>query len=413
MRAACSALGRLGPKGLRALTLIALAVVLWPTAVSAASLARPVFWQSRPDVAVQDGAIVIDGSPDPVVDPYGAQLKVSGDFHLSASLQASAPATAAGLVLQDDAGNSVELGLPDQAAGPLTLELERVGSTLVRRDSGHEVGRQPYPFQGTRLRIGTHIDPGVHLTIYALDVDGAVSLDRCAPERLLLGGAEVIDGPPALWWFSPDDGRLERIDTDGQRPYLVAISPDHRWVSYYQRSPGAPSDRFVVEAWAMNLATEERVRLVDPGTPFAWTADSSAVVLGERPNIMVTVPGAELRPTEGPLVQDNSLRSVNSPTGELRAMIASSQFGVEGIQLLDRSSGDVIMDVPTGRAAAQMAWAPDGSRLAYTTGLETASGPVWRLRMVDVAERSWTDVAATRDMELHTVVWAPQLPGCS
>jgi hypothetical protein len=237
--------------------------------------------------------------------------------------------------------------------------------------------------------------------------------DRCAGDRLLVAGSESASSPLALWWVWPDENLVQQVaGSADQSSYLVAVSPDHRWVSYYQRSPLA-TERFVVDTWAMDLATDERFKLVDGNAPIAWSADSSAVVLGERPYLMATVPDGQLVATAVDVVPAASLRTVLSPDGRMRASVAGTPTGAAGINITDAGTQESIMSIPTGRGAVQLAWSPDSSRLAYTSGTDSPDGLVWRLRLVDVADQQVALVEATAGMELHSVVWAPPLPDCA
>jgi hypothetical protein len=233
----------------------------------------------------------------------------------------------------------------------------------------------------------------------------------CA-ERLLVAGSEVAGGPEALWWVWPDDDLVRQVEgTENQRSFLVAVSPDQRWVTYYQRSPLA-TDRFVVDTWVMDLASDERFKLVEGNAPMAWAADSSAVVLGERPSLMATVPNGELVPTGNDFVIANAMRTVLSPDGRFRASVATTPNGAGGVNITDVSSGEPVMDIQTGRGAVELAWSPDSSRLAYTSGVDGPGGLMWRLRIVDMSTQRVALVNSTAEMESYSVVWAPPLPGC-
>jgi Tol biopolymer transport system component len=236
--------------------------------------------------------------------------------------------------------------------------------------------------------------------------------DRCALDRLLVAGSETVSSPTGLWWVWPDEGLVQQVEgSEDQRSYLVAVSPDQRWVTYYQRSPLA-TDRFVVDTWVMDLATDERFKLVEGNAPIAWRADSTAVVLGERPYLMATVPDGALVATAGELVSADAMRSVLSPDGRFRASVATTPNGAAGVNITDAGAQEPIMTIPTGRGAVQLAWSPDSSRLAFTSGTDGPDGLVWRLNMVDLADQRVSLVESTAGMELHSVVWAPPLPGC-
>src|SRR5437879_5052498 len=110
----------------------------------------------------------------------------------------------------------------------------------------------------------------MRMLMMVLAVSGACAQAMAAPavqspcaERFLVAGSEAADTPTALWWVWPDDNVVRQVDpTDDRRSFLVAVSPDHRWVTYYQRSPLA-TDRFIVDTWVMDLTTDERFKLVD------------------------------------------------------------------------------------------------------------------------------------------------------
>jgi hypothetical protein len=71
------------------------------------------------------------------------------------------------------------------------------------------------------------------------------------------------------------------------------------------------------------------------------------------------------------------------------------------------------MHIPTGRGAPQLAWSPDSSRLAFTSGTDTAEGLLWQLRMVSLPDKKVSLFEPTQDLHLHSVLWAPPLAGCS
>ena len=81
--------------------------------------------------------------------------------------------------------------------------------------------------------------------------------DLCT-DRLLLAGSETSDSPAALWWFWPDEGRLRQVETDGQRAYLVALSPDRNRTPRMQGPavPTHPDNRFV--SFEINLRSFSR-----------------------------------------------------------------------------------------------------------------------------------------------------------
>jgi hypothetical protein len=89
----------------------------------------------------------------------------------------------------------------------------------------------------------------------------------------------------------------------------------------------------------------------------------------------------------------------------LRAGVATMPTGAAGVNIADITAGELIMNIPTGRGAVQLAWSPDSRRLAYTSGVDSPNGLIWRLRIVDVAERSVALVEDTRDLDIHTVLW--------
>src|SRR5262249_20934316 len=150
-----------------------------------------------------------------------------------------------------------------------------------------------------------------------------------------------------------------------QRSFLVASSPDAKWIAYYQRSTEGPPDRFIVDTWVLDPTSDERIKLIDASSPLGWVADGSGLVLGERPSFMVTVPGGELVPAEGQLLVADSLRATTSPDGRFRAGVSTTPNGAAGVNVFDLASGEMIMSVPTGRGAVQLAWSPDSNRLAY------------------------------------------------
>lgn len=437
------------------------AAVAWRTAPGGADLTRPVFWEALPWATADSGHVRIDGQADParpLVDQVGPRIDARGDFRLVASLQAATDSVAA-IVLLDAAAEAdptpisprIEVGLQhgqvvlqvfdgsssrpsvsqsfatDAPLGPVTVGLAHSKATFTLEVSGQPVGEVDDPgiFTSDTALLGARVATDNQLTVDHLDVqvpaaDPAAApraVTRCAPSRLLVTGS-----PPAnteqtgLYWLYPDtDPDLVRpIELrQTQRSFLVALSPDRRWVTYYQRSPLATRDRFIVDTWVLDLATDERFKLVDGNAPLAWIADSSAVVLGDRPYLMASVPSGELLPTVGELIMPDAMRVAASPDGHYRAAVSNAPGGAAGINILDASSGELVMSVPTGRGAIEVAWAPDSSRLAFTSGTDGVEGLVWKLRMVDLADRSITLFESTRDMEIHSVVWAPRLAGCA
>jgi len=194
----------------------------------------------------------------------------------------------------------------------------------------------------------------------------------------------------------------------------VAFSPDQRWVVYYQ----GPADynpatqRFVVDTWVMDLQTDERVKLVSGNSPIGWISDSSAVVLGQRPTSMALVPTGDIVPTQGTLQYAQSMRSAVSPDQRLKAVVERTPQGAGGISIVDAASEDEVLHVQTGRGAPQLAWSPDSTRLAYTSGNDSAGGLLWRLRTIAMTDQRPTLLGSTQDLSLHSVLWAPPLSGC-
>src|SRR5712691_4861338 len=414
----------------------------WTSVPGGSNLVRPVFWEGLSGVSAADGIVVLDGQPDAglLIDRYGPRLDSSGDFRLVTTLQASTDGLAVIALIDPaslDASRRLEVGLDhgqvvvgdvdanaanwqtfatDVPLGPLTLGVSRVAGEFEVQVSGQTVTRfaDPGLFEAGHIVLGTRVAAGNQLTLYALDAQAplerptGVHIERCAPPRLLVADSQ------ALWWVWPETGLLRQVGPpEPERAYLVAVSPDGRWVTYYQRQNQPQTDKFVVDTWVMDLATDERRKLVDGNSPIGWIADHNAVVLGERPQLMALVPTGSLEPTSGQLVLADSMRGSTSPDGRLRAAVATMPTGAAGVNIVDLQSGESLMNIPTGRGAVQLAWSPDSSHLAYTSGLDSPQGLSWRLRMVDLLDKSVSLLDATGDMEIHSVVWVPALSGCS
>jgi hypothetical protein len=105
------------------------------------------------------------------------------------------------------------------------------------------------------------------------------------------------------------------------------------------------------------------------------------------------------------------MRTVVSPDHAYRATVASMPNGAAGVSITD-ASGELVQRIPTGRGAVQLAWAPDSTRLAYTSGTDTASGLDWRLRVVDLRTHEVSLVEPTRQLEVHSVLWLSAAPEC-
>jgi hypothetical protein len=409
----------------------------WTAVVGGSNLVRPVFWEGLSGVSATDGIVIVDGQPGAglLIDRYGPRLDASGDFRLVTTLQARTDGLAVIALIDPastDESRRIEVGLDqghvvvgdvdsyqvfdtDVPLGPLTLGVSRVAGEFEVQVSGQAVTRfvDPELFQAGHVLLGARVAEGNQLTLYALDVQAplerpsGVRIERCAPPRLLVAGSET------LWWVWPDTGLLRQVGpAERERVYLVAVSPDGRWVTYYQRSSQVQSDRFVVDTWVMDLATDERIKLVDGNSPIGWIADHNAVVLGERPQLMALVPSGELAPTEGQLVIADSMRGSTSPDRLLRAAVATMPTGAAGVNIFDLPSGESVMNIPTGRGAVQLAWSPDSTHLAYTSGVDSPDGLMWRLRMVDLSDKKVSLLDATGEREIHSVIWAPALSGC-
>jgi hypothetical protein len=413
----------------------------WTTVIGGSNLVRPVFWEGLSGVSATNGIVIIDGQPDAglLIDRYGPRLDASADFRLVTTVQASTDDLAVIALIDPastDASRRLEVGLDqghvvvgdfdadvgswetfdtDVPFGPLTLGVSRVAGEFEVQVSGKTVTRfaDTGLFQAGHVLLGARVAEGSQLTIYALDAQAplqqptAVHVDRCAPPRLL------VAGPQALWWVWPETGLLRQVGPpEPERAYLVAVSPDGRWVTYYQRSSQVRTDRFVVDTWVMDLATDERIRLVDGNSPIGWIADHEAVVLGERPQLMALVPSGSLEPTSGQLVLADSMRGLTSPDGLLRAGVATVPTGAAGVNVYDLESSELVLSIPTGRGAVQLAWSPDSTHLAYTSGVDSPQGLIWRLRMVDLSNKSVSLLDSTGEMEIHSVIWAPALSGC-
>jgi dipeptidyl aminopeptidase/acylaminoacyl peptidase len=140
--------------------------------------------------------------------------------------------------------------------------------------------------------------------------------------------------------------------------------------------------------------------------------DSSAVVLGERPTSMALVPTGEIVPTQGNPEYAQSMRSAVSPDQHVVAVVDRTPQGAGGISILDAASKAEVLYIQTGRGAPQLAWSPDSTRLAYTSGNDSPTGLLWRLRMMVMTDRQPTLLGSTQDLSLHSVLWAPPLSGC-
>ena len=235
----------------------------------------------------------------------------------------------------------------------------------------------------------------------------------CASDRLLAAGADASE-QNGLWWIWPDHGTSRQITSGGGGVYLVAISPDQRWVAYYQGPDNynPATDRFVVDTWVFDLQTEERTKLVDGSSPLGWLTDSSALVLGQHPDQMVQVPSGQVVPTQGTLIYAQSMRSMFSPDQRLRAVVDTTSRGADAISILDAGSGDEVWHIPTGRGAPQLAWSPDAQRLAFTSGMDTGGGMEWRLRVANLGDRSVQVPQVAQELLLDSVIWVPPAGEC-
>jgi hypothetical protein len=235
----------------------------------------------------------------------------------------------------------------------------------------------------------------------------------CASDRLLAAGTDASQ-QNGLWWIWPDEGVVRQLSSGGGGVYLVAISPDERWVAYYQGPDNynPATDRFVVDTWVFDLQTEQRTKLVDGSSPLGWLSDSSALVLGQHPDQMVLVPSGQLVPTQGELIYAQSMRAVFSPDLRLRAVVDTTSRGADAISIRDGGSGAEVWHIPTGRGAPQLAWSPDAQRLAYTSGVDTGGGMEWRLRVANLADHDVQVPTAAQELYLDSVVWVPAPADC-
>ena len=235
----------------------------------------------------------------------------------------------------------------------------------------------------------------------------------CASDRLLAAGSDA-SLQNGLWWIWPDEGVVRQISSGGGGVYLVATSPDQHWVAYYQGPDNynPATDRFVVDTWVFDLQTEQRTKLVDGSSPLGWLSDSSALVLGQHPDQMVLVPGAQLVPTQGELIYAQSMRAIFSPDQRLRAVVDTTSRGADAISIVDTGSGAEVWHIPTGRGAPQLAWSPDAQRLAYTSGMDTGDGMEWRLRVANLADHNVQVPQVAQELYLDSVVWVPAPADC-
>jgi hypothetical protein len=432
----------------------------WAPVSPGVHLVQPAFWASFADAQAVDGTVVLTGHTDAVGEPEllaapdGARVAVAHDFRLVTTLRATGDGRAVLALIDVPAGEEppgagrIEVGFeagqvvlaafghdpaapldsqrisaPVTPTRPTPLVVSRIGPDVHLELGGEQVASVAAPdlFAGGQVWLGARVASDTTLTVQSLDVlapateAGEAHVLRCTPARLLIASSEMATNSSQIAWVSLADGTVspvEIIPNQLQRTYLVATSPDGRWATYYQRSATAPSDRFVVDTWVMDLVSDTRYRLVEGNAPIAWSGDSHAVVLGERPFLMATVPTGDLVATEGQLVAATAMRSTVSPDGAYRATVASMPNGAAGVTITDVSAGELRLRVATGRGAVQLAWSPDSTKLAYTSGVDTASGLDWRLRMVDLNDDQVTLVDSTRQLEVHSVLWVPALPGC-
>jgi hypothetical protein len=427
----------------------------WVTAPGGDNLVRPVFWESVTGVTADGGHVTVQGSDAGlVVDTYGPRIPSNSDFGIEATLQATT-ADLATLALVDGAAQTqpgstarrVEVGLEqgavvlgvfdgtstdptqwqtfssDQPLGPINIGLYREADQLVLNVGGNEVSRisATNVFQSGTAMLGVRVASGNQLTLGSLDVKATpgsasgVSVTRCTPTRLLAGGSDASGQYTGLFWIWPDAGYVRQVDVSGNADdYLVAVSPDKRWVAYYQgpANYNPATDRFIVDTWVMDLQTDEQTKLVEGSSPIGWITDSSALVLGQHPDQMVLVPSAELVPTQGNFEYAQSMRVSSSPDQRLRAVVDATPQGAGGISILDAQSGDEVHRITTGRGAPQLAWSPDSTRLAYTSGNDSQDGLVWRLRLASTSDWSTSMPSGAESLALHSVIWAPPLAGC-
>jgi hypothetical protein len=427
----------------------------WGVVSSGADLLRPVYWEGVASAEIKDGMVTITPieAEGLTVLRYGPRVRARSDFGLVVSLQTSSP-DLGGLALVDalpeehwwDGMRRLELGIQHGVlvvsvfdgtsmeptaqdaietvpqGEPLTVEIRRVGGDYTVLASGNERLRfaDPGLFPTGEMLLATQVQGETALTVHHLSVWGsttspdAVRIDRCAPDRLLIAGSDRTNVETGLWWLWPDQSLLRQIESSvRQTSSLVAVSPDARWATYYQRSPLAPPDRFIVDTWVLDLASDQRHKLVEQTLPLGWIPDSSAVILGSNPNLMARVPSGELVPTDQALVTTDAMKAVRSPNGQFRAVVTTGIMGAAtGIDVFDLTSQELVMHIVTGRGAITMAWSPDSARLAFTSSAGGQLELLWRLQIADIPERRVMPVETTSDLQVHSVAWVPSLPGC-
>jgi hypothetical protein len=452
----------------RVLVLLGLLLLAWATPASArqstewlvvpsgANLLQSAYWEGYASAVATDGIVTIAPVDEdtPAVLRYGPRLRVEGDFGLIVSLQSLSHDLGA-ISLVDAVGEDqqqwvgmrrLEFGIQDGAVvvgifdgsgpdpvdwytfdsdvplGPVTIDVRRIAGEFAVAVSGVEQLRfaDPGVFQTGWVLLATRVQGDNQLTLHELSVEAPRSrlagahVERCAPARLLVAGSDASNIDTGLWFLSPDEGTLRRVEAStNQTSFLVAVSPDVRWAAYYQRSNQAPPDRFIVDSWVIDLATDERFRLVERSTPLGWIDNSSAIVLADRPSLMVMVPGGELQPTAGVLTTGDAMKAIDSPDGRLRAVVTNGIMGsVTGVDIVDRNTAERLMTIPTGRGAITLAWSPDSTRLAFTSSQGGQNALLWRLQIATIVDRKVFSPEVTGDLQIHSVVWAPPLPGC-
>lgn len=210
----------------------------------------------------------------------------------------------------------------------------------------------------------------------------------------------LVDGSEQVTLFKSQDAS----------PFYLFWSPDSQAVSFLSNGPGGNGE---IELNLAPLAGGES-KVIGSGQPYYWdwSPDNRTLLIHtggsivENPEArlaLVTLDGSSQ-------IRDLALKPgyfqapAWSPNGEDLAFSILNESG-EGQLVLAGRDGQIKKVLATLNGPAAFAWARAGSRLAYTTLVESASGPVIRLVWLDLAQpEQLTDVALG---EVVAFFWSP------
>lgn len=190
-------------------------------------------------------------------------------------------------------------------------------------------------------------------------------------------------------------------------------SPDSQRVAYLLFSPGGAAELFTATPTGSSVRVSDTPAPGEAVVQFEWAPDSSRIAYRadqDAPDVFelyTNLPaGGDLEKASGPLVAGGDVSTFAwSPAGGVLAYVADQDVDEARQLFIATPDGSQRTQVSPAPGAAQIHWAPDGSRIAYLA-FDAIAGSLHVVAPDGTGHTNLSDAAAG-NVEVYEIVWAP------